>query len=317
MAAAPPIPEGFSYLQAHVDRLLADAPEYERNVFVIMRFLDTPPLRAIHAAIRAALKSKGLCPLRADDRVYHPELWGNLCTYMLGCSKAVAVFEDVELREFNPNVALELGFMLSAHKHCLILKEKRLPKPPTDIIGHLWREFDSFRPTETIAPQVGRWLIDIGWTPPATTAPKPVVRHLLREASAFHRVLETLDREFDLEIVFDEQAADVFADLASDVVAGSTIFREQSLLDDLAAEDSRMHRVLAERRSIAEAYLSKVVGPLSDLQLDSNARIRQAHDGVRELLDADSTIFALVEDAFAASGPEEEPMGRRPDYGTP
>jgi predicted nucleotide-binding protein len=77
---------------------------------------------------------------------------------MLGCSLGVAVSEDIEDRDFNPNVALELGFMLGRRKRCLILKEKRLPSMPTDVVGKLYKPFDQFDIDTTIVSQVERWV---------------------------------------------------------------------------------------------------------------------------------------------------------------
>jgi hypothetical protein len=68
-----------------------------------------------------------LSVLRADDKDYTGDLWENVCLYMLGCRFGVAVFEEIDQREFNPNVAFELGFMTAHGKRCPLLKDQRKP----------------------------------------------------------------------------------------------------------------------------------------------------------------------------------------------
>ncbi len=260
-----------------------------------MRFVKTPPMKAIYEVVDTSLSRMGLRPLRADKKTYHHELWGNVCTYMLGCSKAVIVFEDVEQREFNPNVALEFGFMRALNKPCLILKEKRLPKPPTDIIGYLWREFDSFAPEETIPDQISRWLVDINWSPPPSRLPKPLARAMLHEASSFHHVLEALDLEFSLEILFDETAASVFEGIATKVAYSGPIFQKRNILEELAQGDGQMINLLLERDRIAELYKKKVLMPLKNTKLNSKKRITKAHEGVRSVLQKDLNLVRKIE----------------------
>lgn len=68
------------------------------------------------------------------------------------------MFEDIEQRDFNPNVAYELGYMKGRQKRCLILKERRLPRMPSDVIHRLYREFDVFDIKRTITEQVDAWV---------------------------------------------------------------------------------------------------------------------------------------------------------------
>jgi len=289
------IPHGYEYLEPHVSALFKDAPNYAENVFIIMRLIKTIPMQQIYKVIVGSLSRMGLRSLRADQKTYHPELWGNVCTYMLGCSKAVIVFEDIEQREFNPNVALEFGFMIALNKPCLILKEKRLPKPPTDTIGHLWRDFDSFAMEDTIPDQISRWLVDINWSPPPSHLPKPVARAMLHEASSFHHVLEALDLEFSLEILFDEAAASVFEGIATKVAYSGPIFQGRTILEELAQGDDEMRDLLLERDRIAEIYKTKVLMPLKNAKLNSKQRIMKAHEGVKAVLEKDLNLVRKIE----------------------
>lgn len=115
---------GFMHLEPQLRAFLADHPDPDKNVFIMMRFGATQQFTDLHNAITTALSAHGLHGVRADDRDYHPDLWSNVETYMLGCSYGIAAFEDFEVRDHNPNVALELGFMRARHNRCLILKER-------------------------------------------------------------------------------------------------------------------------------------------------------------------------------------------------
>ena len=132
-----PLPPHFKHLTHSVEQLLQDNPEYDKNVFVMMRFHTDQLFEEIHRAIESALEEEGLKCLRADDKIYQDSLWENVCVYMLGCKYGIVVYEDIKERDFNPNITLETGFMLALGKRILFLKEARLPSIPTDIAGRL------------------------------------------------------------------------------------------------------------------------------------------------------------------------------------
>jgi hypothetical protein len=107
--------------------------------------------------LRQALSEEGLAAQFADEMSYADELWDNVCTYMLGSSFGIAVVEEIEERSFNPNVALEIGFMQALQRKLLVLKDKRVPMLPSDLIGRLYKEFDSYHMEETIPPVIRAW----------------------------------------------------------------------------------------------------------------------------------------------------------------
>ncbi len=149
---------GVEHLETALRAFLEDHPEPDRNVFVIMRFHETDQFEEIHAAIRDALAARGLTAVRADDRDYTGEVWTNVQVYMTGCRLGIAVFEDIEERNFNPNVAVEVGYMIAKQKRLLLLKERRLPNMPTDVVHRLYRPFDVHKITETVTRQVSEWV---------------------------------------------------------------------------------------------------------------------------------------------------------------
>jgi len=155
-------------LQDSIDAFLQDSERrcdlYEKNVFMMTRFQPgNETLDKLDRLIRATLTSAGLVGHRADDRCYAADrnLWDNVCTYMECCSRGIAVLEDIIVEEFNPNVALEYGYMRGLGKPVLLLKERRF-QPRADILGTLWNEFDMLRLEQTVPIAIDQWLSDIG-----------------------------------------------------------------------------------------------------------------------------------------------------------
>ncbi len=146
------------HLDNDLRRFLEDHPDPNRNVFIMMRFSDTPQMQQIHQAIVAGLKEHGMNAVRADDRDYTGELWSNIEVYLTGCQYGIAVFEDIDQRDFNPNVSLELGYLMGRGKRTLLLKEKRLPRVPTDVVHRLYKEFDGYDIEDSIKREVGQWV---------------------------------------------------------------------------------------------------------------------------------------------------------------
>jgi protein-tyrosine-phosphatase len=142
--------------------VLFDYPNPGSNVFIMMRFRDTKQHSAVLSALRAALEFYGLHGLRADDKIYSDSLWSNVKSYMDASDAGIAVFEQIEDADFNPNVSLELGYMMAEKKRVLLLKEKRLKALPTDIVGRLYKPFDSYDIPASIRPSVLDWLRDVG-----------------------------------------------------------------------------------------------------------------------------------------------------------
>lgn len=158
------IPPGYGFLNEECFAFLKDHPNYNKNIFIITRFdSDSKLLVKLDEQIRRALSSNGLESVRADDRMYMPDrnLWNNVCVYMICCKYGIAILEDRIKDEFNPNVALEYGFMRALNKPVLLLADTGFRNLRADIIGTLRETFDITDIDGTIHPPIQKWLRDL------------------------------------------------------------------------------------------------------------------------------------------------------------
>jgi nucleoside 2-deoxyribosyltransferase len=126
----------------------------DANVFIMMRFRPMEPFQKIENAIKGALSRFGLIARLANVR--EGILWNNIEQYMQSCSLGIAVLEEIDEREPDPNVFLELGYMFGQARPCLLLKEDRMSLP-ADLGGHAFRPFDMFKIHETVSAEVANW----------------------------------------------------------------------------------------------------------------------------------------------------------------
>jgi hypothetical protein len=149
-------------MRAAADAFLSDHRDLSRNVFVMMRFSQTPQMLAITEAIRSTLRQRNYHAIRADDRDYTGDLWMNAELCARGCELGLAVLEDVHRQGHDLNIALELGFMRALQRRCLILREQTLPQLPTMLVHRFYRTFDMFDIEASIERSVSTWLeVDI------------------------------------------------------------------------------------------------------------------------------------------------------------
>lgn len=151
-----PLPE----IAESLEKFKQEHLNYESNAFIMMQFGKTKSHAAIVDSIRSTLKKFGLNGLRADDKEYHDDLFGNVLTYIYGCRFGIAVFERLEDDVFNPNVSLEVGYMRALRKPVCFLKDKTLKELQTDLVGKLYKSFDPQAPLETIPSELEKWLRD-------------------------------------------------------------------------------------------------------------------------------------------------------------
>jgi nucleoside 2-deoxyribosyltransferase len=72
----------------------------------------------------------------------------------------IAVFDRLSTDEFNPNVSLEVGYMIALGKPVCLLKDKTLRALHTDLVGRLYQSFDPQNPSLSVASALERWLKD-------------------------------------------------------------------------------------------------------------------------------------------------------------
>lgn len=145
-------------LAPYIEQFRGEYPDPRKSAFIIMRFGTSPRHNAIVNAIRQALNKHNIQALRADDRAYADYLMQNIRTYMHGCGFGIAVFERIESDIHNPNVALEVGYMLALGKRVCLLKDKTLKALPTDVIGSLYMEFDIDNVDVSVQEALDSWL---------------------------------------------------------------------------------------------------------------------------------------------------------------
>jgi len=133
-------------------------PDPNKSAFLIMQFGYPKVHREIIEAVRAALSPFGIEGLRADDLEYHQDLLPNVLTYIYDCNFGIAAFERIESERHNPNVALEVGYMMALGKPVCLLKDKNLSTLATDLGGKLYRNFDPFDATNTIGSELSVWI---------------------------------------------------------------------------------------------------------------------------------------------------------------
>ncbi|MGR3179662.1 MAG: hypothetical protein ACUZ8E_16595 [Candidatus Anammoxibacter sp.] len=143
-----------------LNRFVRDHPDVRRNAFIMMQFGGTKLHSKIVDSIRESLTKYGITAHRADDKEYHDDLFGNVLTYLHGCSFGIAVFERLEADDFNPNVSLEVGYIRALGKSVCLLKDKTLTTLQTDLVGKLYKVFDPQDPAGTIPDELEKWLRD-------------------------------------------------------------------------------------------------------------------------------------------------------------
>jgi len=131
---------------------------YDKNVFIMIKYSDADYFKNIEETITKALKNSNLTGHFAKDSGKCKTLWNNVELYMNCCKYGIIVFEEIDRRTINPNISIELGYMLGQQKRCLVLKEKRMTDLPTNIGGLIYHEFD-FLKLETLNSEIENWII--------------------------------------------------------------------------------------------------------------------------------------------------------------
>ena len=147
-------------IQESLKSFKKDHPDPSKVGFIMMKFAKTKDHTKISKTIKETLASFELIGVRSDDKDYHDDLFPNVLTYIYGSGFGVAVFERIEGDEFNPNVALEVGYMMALKKPVCLLKDKTIKTLQADLLGKLYKKFDTRQPNTTIPNKLSKWLVD-------------------------------------------------------------------------------------------------------------------------------------------------------------
>ena len=147
-------------IQDSMVKFREDYPEQKKTAFILMKFGSSAAHSDILSIIQDSLKPHKIIALRADMKEYHADLFSNVQTYIHGCTFGIAVFERIEADEFNPNVSLEVGYMMALKKPICFLKDKSLKSLHTDLVARLYRAFDTHDPRKDIPQHLTAWLSD-------------------------------------------------------------------------------------------------------------------------------------------------------------
>ena len=162
------IPDSISFrnfpeLKEPLNEFRLDHPNGRRCGFIMMKFDDTRLQKDILEAIKEFCHQFNIFPLRADDKYYSDELLTNIRTYMHGCNFGIAIFERLTAEDFNPNVSLEIGYMMALRKPILYLKEKTLKTLQSDLVSKLYEEFDCQNLSTTLPQVLEKWFLNKGF----------------------------------------------------------------------------------------------------------------------------------------------------------
>lgn len=131
--------------------------KYGRDTaFIIMPFDDH--LQSVCKIIKKVLEPKGIVALRADDFEFEEDTWKNIQVYLDCCRFGIAVFDKSLRQKYNPNVALEVGYMMALEKKVCLLKDKNLESMPSDLIAKLYKVYDDSNLEESITTALNKWL---------------------------------------------------------------------------------------------------------------------------------------------------------------
>lgn len=78
----------------------------------------------------------------------------------LCCKQGIAILENYSKQEYNPNVAIEYGFMRALNKPVLLLRDQGFPRDRADIAGKEMLSFD-IKDVQTIHEPVEKWLNEL------------------------------------------------------------------------------------------------------------------------------------------------------------
>ena len=129
--------------------------------FIIMPF--GKKTSKAYKIVKDFFEKKSIKVVRADEKNFTGEVWSNVKLYMDCCKYGIALFNqflrtDKTGEVFNPNVVLEVGYMLAQGKSVCILKDKSLKNFISDLIPKYYYEYSKRKMGETINNKLQEWI---------------------------------------------------------------------------------------------------------------------------------------------------------------
>ena len=126
-------------------------------VFVIMPFREE--CDQIYSIIQDTFFNRGFTVTKASDYEFKDDLWENVKVYLDCCRAAVSIFHYDDSKKYNPNVAIETGYVMADmdNKSICLLKDKRLEHLPTDFLGKLYKQYDMDH-LDNLNKQLNDWI---------------------------------------------------------------------------------------------------------------------------------------------------------------
>jgi hypothetical protein len=119
--------------------------KFEESVFIMTKYPDqkdgerATQLQKVIDIVSSGISARGFRPRMASDQVLQRWLWDNVELYLFGCARGVAIVEDRYLKELNPNVAMEWGWMTAMGRDVLFLREASFTHARAD-----WKGLNEF-----------------------------------------------------------------------------------------------------------------------------------------------------------------------------
>ena len=128
------LPADKAFLAAHA------AP----TIFLAMRYDDSVVLEGVTDAARRAGRDTDLTWFAPTTVITPASLLVDVVLCLRHSQLAIVVLEDVERRDCDANVMVELGFALGLGRRCLLLVEDRFAPLPSVLAHRFIRRFDAF-----------------------------------------------------------------------------------------------------------------------------------------------------------------------------
>ena len=130
--------------------------------FLIRKFTERDDRNRLVETVRNTFRLRGLTIKDANENIFHQETWSNIKEFLENCSFGIVLIDNFgdSDSDFNPNVFLEIGYLLAKRRDVFILIQNQLVKKmPTDIKPFLYTEFDSQEiDSPILVTKINKWI---------------------------------------------------------------------------------------------------------------------------------------------------------------